>query len=833
MIQPVMGAEAGVFRFNKKLVSDAKYNDLQRFTIAFGYGPFGKGGLCWGFSARWMQADLADDLTGFYERLVLLANLANVNDINNTLNSARKKLNDCRLGKRTLSPYAEEVYGKITGTQAFYDHLALYHAPHEHSDIFGRFLSQANVTEIYEYCKSDVLDGKDLTVPLRDTQVMNREELIPYLNALQALLSKYISQGSCPIMLGNCVHCISLKLDKIAENEYRWHYVDLNDYYRYPVNQDYFRQLTTVELAESLLESFRAPRELHFMLEQPDALSHYKNHYLYIADYLYYVDFDATIIAVPVEDHDKLKLELNELNSKNRKSIFLTPDQVERIITDNGGHRPQSNSDENLIFYINLFTLNQSKEFKDACSAFQSEFAVDLDEKCSRQDEWGGDLLFLSANTNNVEMANQLLARKVPVDRRVAYYDRGPLVQTAGFNHIQIAKLLISAGCNLDQIDRDGGSALLRSAEYGLIEMVKLLVESGANVNIVNDKGVSCLHVACLKGHYDIVAYLVPHFADINQPDTRGITPIRNAVCSGNLALFKLLIVHGANIFESTKDGYTILDQAVVGGHLNIVEYLVKEKGFDVNAENANRMTPLFLAAQKDQYEIAKFLVENHADIDHACVNDQTALFTAAAFGGERVAKYLIEKGADTNKTNCDGGTPILVAAQQGYMNIVEYLLPYETDINRSYAGRWTLLLTASGNNRLAVVDCLIARGADINQTEDNGMTPVWKAAANGHLDVVKLLVGRGANLERGPMNCTPIDVARLMGHQDVYDFLLSQSNKLNKDDNESSELSTHPLASQKVTSSPKLTRVSSSYFSRFQAAPTTEVNGIQKQKLN
>ena len=118
-------------------------------------------------------------------------------------------------------------------------------------------------------------------------------------------------------------------------------------------------------------------------------------------------------------------------------------------------------------------------------------------------------------------------------------------------------------------------------------------------------------------------------------------------------------------------------------GHKEIVALLV-EKGADVNAENKNLGTPLFLAIQNEKYEVAKYLIKKGASPNFTSPSGYTALHLISSEyiqdPDEKVelAKLLIEKGAQIDKTNCFGLTPLQCAIKhrQNYgLGIVKLLL--------------------------------------------------------------------------------------------------------------------------------------------------------------
>jgi ankyrin repeat protein len=83
-----------------------------------------------------------------------------------------------------------------------------------------------------------------------------------------------------------------------------------------------------------------------------------------------------------------------------------------------------------------------------------------------------------------------------------------------------------NVGCFLFQ---HGQTALMLAVSHGRLDMVRLLVETGADMNIQDEDGSTALMCAAEHGHTEIVKYL------LSQPDCdSSITDcvcIRNFVC--------------------------------------------------------------------------------------------------------------------------------------------------------------------------------------------------------------------------------------------------------------------------------------------------------------
>jgi ankyrin repeat protein len=185
------------------------------------------------------------------------------------------------------------------------------------------------------------------------------------------------------------------------------------------------------------------------------------------------------------------------------------------------------------------------------------------------------------------------------------------------------------------------------------------------------------LQNAIKNGQLDDVRTLLDQkVVDINQPFGQGITPLHSAVINNQENIAAVLIQAGAKIdAEDTTTQATPLHLAALYGRANIATLLI-QKGANVNAVMKFGITPLLVASQFKQAQVAQLLIDNpKTNINHADQEGFTALHFVAQNGDAIIADMLVEHKANLNlldKTN--KSTPLAIANQNNHFDISRLL---------------------------------------------------------------------------------------------------------------------------------------------------------------
>jgi ankyrin repeat protein len=154
---------------------------------------------------------------------------------------------------------------------------------------------------------------------------------------------------------------------------------------------------------------------------------------------------------------------------------------------------------------------------------------------------------------------------------------------------------------------------------------------------------------------------------NIRAPDASGFTALQTAIHElsedAPLDIVNLLIAHGAEVDRRDHGGdSTPLLMAVFRRQQAVVEVLLKA-GADPNVRGSEGDTPLCVAAEKGEHEVATLLLEHGAikTIDERGGIPQcwTPLGVAASQGDLEMIDLLLGYGANPNAPDPDGDTPL------------------------------------------------------------------------------------------------------------------------------------------------------------------------------
>ena len=119
----------------------------------------------------------------------------------------------------------------------------------------------------------------------------------------------------------------------------------------------------------------------------------------------------------------------------------------------------------------------------------------------------------------------------------------------------------LKSGEDVNDLDRDGRTALFQAIVDGQFAIAKVLIQQGANVNARDKSLETPLHFAAREQQVELGQLLLDNGAEINAMDSNGNTPLSRAVYSsqGRGEMIKLLLNRSAD--KNLKNNYGVSPQ--------------------------------------------------------------------------------------------------------------------------------------------------------------------------------------------------------------------------------------------------------------------------------
>jgi len=306
--------------------------------------------------------------------------------------------------------------------------------------------------------------------------------------------------------------------------------------------------------------------------------------------------------------------------------------------------------------------------------------------------------LMEAARRGNLETVRALLSAKANPNAKEANGGQTALMWAISQRQAAVAEELLRGGADAHAGSKTGFTPLMFAAQQGDVDCIRILLRAGAKPNDAKPGAATPLVIASAMGHTNAVDLLLDNGADANAVDWRGYTSLLLVVRDSHygidlgskdkiLAIVKSLLAHGADpnfrlkqdksltITEITLDGSTPLLLAAEVNNLDAVKALV-EAGADPLVPTVQGTTPLIMASgagtdvqrarspeeRAVAVETARFLVEHGADVNAAGQYGWTALHAAAYQGLNDVIEYLVSKGADIDQKDTFGQTALSIS---------------------------------------------------------------------------------------------------------------------------------------------------------------------------
>jgi ankyrin repeat protein len=419
-----------------------------------------------------------------------------------------------------------------------------------------------------------------------------------------------------------------------------------------------------------------------------------------------------------------------------------------------------------------------------------------------------GDPMQAAALGNHVEIVRLLLEQGAQVNTDHGYF--GDPLQAAAFGGgTETVQILLDRGATLDTDHGEYGNALIAAAYGGNHEIAKALIDRGINPELSSRKHGGAIAGAATSRQPGLIKLLLTKGQDINDPNPPKGSALYCVAKSGDVDNARMLIRGGANVNLVSGELHTALQVACNEGHLEMVRLLLGN-GANVNVFGGRLDSALQACIDFGNLDILHLLLENNADLDHeggifksplrcatfrgritaaevlldrgAKFNDEIVL-KAIGNGHSTLIQRMILKGINVNAQNTKG-TALQLAIRHGDTDTAKTLLACD-GIDVGVCGGPdgdTAFHLALEKGNVEIVEELLKRGADVNAKSGRYGTPLAAAVVGRNESLVRLLLERGADVNGHRLGYeSALNIAACVGQLDIVELLLNHGMDINE----------------------------------------------------
>jgi ankyrin repeat protein len=233
-----------------------------------------------------------------------------------------------------------------------------------------------------------------------------------------------------------------------------------------------------------------------------------------------------------------------------------------------------------------------------------------------------------------------------------------PLHLAAGNGQLEVCKLLLELGANIDATDDLGQKPIHVAAQNNFSDVAKLFLEQHPQLVMATSKdGNTCAHIAAMQGSVKVIEELMKFdrsgVINVRNKLTES-TPLQLAAEGGHAEVVKALVRAGASTTDENRAGFTAVHLAAQNGHGQVLDVLRSSGSLRTMSKKLG-LTPLHVAAYYGQADTVREIL----------VSVPATVKSDTPTGNSLVPELGSESGL----------TPIHLASYSGNENVVRLLL--------------------------------------------------------------------------------------------------------------------------------------------------------------
>ncbi len=285
-----------------------------------------------------------------------------------------------------------------------------------------------------------------------------------------------------------------------------------------------------------------------------------------------------------------------------------------------------------------------------------------------------------AVSNNDVETARRMITAGADVNAPYDEYENRSFLDACYKGNLDLVKMLVEAGANVDLPDACGTVPLVRAivSIHDTNEVVKYLIDCGADVNACLGESGTPLEAAVQEHAADIVKVLLDAGAAPRVSSEKREASLLTASDWGDVDIVEMLLEAGADPNSHDEDNYTPLAAACRWGHAEAAELLLKAGANPHATDSCYNDSILMDAAEGNNPKCIKMLLERNVDVNHVNYDDETALLYAVLHpNNEKIVSMLLEAGANPNITGGELGSPLSIVMHDKEYRSAEILIKF------------------------------------------------------------------------------------------------------------------------------------------------------------